>query len=254
MLVLITYDVSTVDADGKRRLRQVAKRCVVHGQRVQNSVFECSLDAAQYKLLQAELRQLIDPEKDSLRFYNLGNHYESRIEHIGVKTSYAPEGRAARIARAKRKPPAFCREVRTGFRGLFGKITAFSAKLILKRTVLWYTFCAKPMILIDRIVTLRSRSPCGERGLKFAHPPKATHTPKGRSPCGERGLKLHPPSRRRRGCWSLPVRGAWIEIPSSRWKQSSPPSLPVRGAWIEMCTATLQRWTGKVAPRAGSVD
>ena len=56
MLVLITYDVSTVDpADGKRRLRQVAKRCVVHGQRVQNSVFECSLDAAQYKLLQAEL-------------------------------------------------------------------------------------------------------------------------------------------------------------------------------------------------------
>ena len=71
MLVLITYDVSTVDADGKRR---------------------CSLDAAQYKLLQAELRQLIDPEKDSLRFYNLGNHYESRIEHIGVKTSYAPEG------------------------------------------------------------------------------------------------------------------------------------------------------------------
>ena len=86
MLVLITYDVSTVDADGKRRLRQVAKRCVVHGQRVQNSVFECSLDAAQYKLLQAELRQLIDPEKDSLRFYNLGNHYESRIEHIGVKT------------------------------------------------------------------------------------------------------------------------------------------------------------------------
>ena len=85
MLVLITYDVSTVDADGKRRLRQVAKRCVVHGQRVQNSVFE-------YKLLQAELRQLIDPEKDSLRFYNLGNHYESRIEHIGVKTSYAPEG------------------------------------------------------------------------------------------------------------------------------------------------------------------
>lgn len=92
MLVLITYDVSTVDADGKRRLRQVAKRCVVHGQRVQNSVFECSLDAAQYKLLQAELRQLIDPEKDSLRFYNLGNHYESRIEHIGVKTSCAPEG------------------------------------------------------------------------------------------------------------------------------------------------------------------
>ena len=195
MLVLITYDVSTVDADGKRRLRQVAKRCVVHGQRVQNSVFECSLDAAQYKLLQAELRQLIDPEKDSLRFYNLGNHYESRIEHIGVKTSYAPEGllmlygRAARIARAKRKPPAFCREVRTGFCGLFGKITAFSAKLILKRTVLWYTFCAKPMILIDRIVTLRCRSPCGERGLKCV----ALACASGRGK-------------------SLPVRGAWVEM------------------------------------------
>ena len=92
MLVLITYDVNTENAAGKARLRKVAKQCVNYGRRVQNSVFECSLDAAQYKPLQAELRQLIDPEKDSLRFYNLGNHYESRIEHIGVKTSYAPEG------------------------------------------------------------------------------------------------------------------------------------------------------------------
>ena len=92
MLILITYDVNTSDAAGRGRLRRIAKECVNYGQRVQNSVFECSLDAAQYKLLQAELRQLIDPEKDSLRFYNLGNHYESRIEHIGVKTSYAPEG------------------------------------------------------------------------------------------------------------------------------------------------------------------
>ena len=92
MLVLITYDVNTSDAAGRGRLRRIAKECVNYGQRVQNSVFECFLDAAQYKLLQAELRQLIDPEKDSLRFYNLGNHYESRIEHIGVKTSYAPEG------------------------------------------------------------------------------------------------------------------------------------------------------------------
>lgn len=68
MLVLITYDVSTVDADGKRRLRQVAKRCVVHGQRVQNSVFECSLDAAQYKLLQAELRQLMTRKRTVCAF------------------------------------------------------------------------------------------------------------------------------------------------------------------------------------------
>ena len=68
MLVLITYDVSTEDAAGKRRLRQVAKKCVAHGQRVQNSVFECSLDASQLRLLQAELTALIDQDKDSLRF------------------------------------------------------------------------------------------------------------------------------------------------------------------------------------------
>ena len=90
--MLITYDVSTADPAGKRRLRQVAKRCVAHGQRVQNSVFECNLDAAQYKLLQAQLRQLIDPSQDSLRFYNLGNRYETRIEHVGAKTSYDAEG------------------------------------------------------------------------------------------------------------------------------------------------------------------
>lgn len=91
MLVLVTYDVNTTDVDGKRRLRQVAKRCVAHGQRVQNSVFECLLDAAQYRLLKAELSQLIDPQKDSLRFYELGNRYESKVEHVGAKTSYEPE-------------------------------------------------------------------------------------------------------------------------------------------------------------------
>lgn len=95
-----------------------------------------------------------------------------------------------RITRAKRKPPAFCREVRTGFCGLFGKITAFSAKMILKRTVLWYTFCAKPLILVDRIVALRCRSPCGERGLKFAIATIHVSQPLGRSPHGERGLKF----------------------------------------------------------------
>ncbi len=92
MLILITYDVNTTDADGKRRLRQVAKQCVMHGQRVQNSVFECLLDAAQYKLLKAELSQLIDPQKDSLRFYELGNHYASKVDHVGVKATYEPEG------------------------------------------------------------------------------------------------------------------------------------------------------------------
>lgn len=92
MLVLITYDVSTMDTDGKRRLRQVAKKCVAHGQRVQNSVFECLLDAAQYKKLKADLQSIIDKDKDSLRFYNLGNSYDSKVEHIGSKPSYEPEG------------------------------------------------------------------------------------------------------------------------------------------------------------------
>lgn len=92
MLTLITYDVNTQDAAGRTRLRRVAKRCVDHGQRVQNSVFECLLDEAQYRRLKHELEKLIDPDKDSLRFYNLGNNYQQRIEHLGVKASYPPEG------------------------------------------------------------------------------------------------------------------------------------------------------------------
>ena len=91
MLILITYDVNTTDADGKRRLRNVAKKCVAHGQRVQNSVFECLLDAAQYRKLRAELEQLIDLNRDSLRFYTLGNNYQSKIEHVGAKATYSPE-------------------------------------------------------------------------------------------------------------------------------------------------------------------
>ena len=92
MLVLITYDVNTEDAGGRKRLRKVAKECVNYGQRVQNSVFECVLDAAQYRLVKHKLEQLIDTEKDSLRFYNLGNNYQTKIEHIGAKAGYQPEG------------------------------------------------------------------------------------------------------------------------------------------------------------------
>ena len=91
MLVLITYDVNTVDADGRRRLRQVAKKCVAHGQRVQNSVFECLLDAAQCRMLQAKLCSIMDAERDSLRFYYLGKRYEKKIEHFGCKAGYRPE-------------------------------------------------------------------------------------------------------------------------------------------------------------------
>lgn len=83
MLVLVTYDVNTETAAGRSRLRKVAKKCVNHGQRVQNSVFECLLDAAQYTLFKAELTALINTETDSLRFYQLGNSYKNRVEHIG---------------------------------------------------------------------------------------------------------------------------------------------------------------------------
>jgi CRISPR-associated protein Cas2 len=92
MLVLITYDVNTEDSKGKSRLRKVAKKCVNHGQRVQNSVFECILDASQCKLLKAELLDIIDPDRDSLRFYYLGNSYENKIEHYGTKETIRQEG------------------------------------------------------------------------------------------------------------------------------------------------------------------
>lgn len=92
MLVLITYDVNTQDAAGRKRLRQIAKQCVNYGQRVQSSVFECLLDAAQCKMLQAKLCAIMDEEKDSLRFYYLGNNYVKKIEHFGCKPGYQPEG------------------------------------------------------------------------------------------------------------------------------------------------------------------
>ncbi len=92
MLVLITYDVSTQDAAGKSRLRKVAKECVNYGQRVQNSVFECILDASQLLLLKDRLVSLINLNEDSLRFYYLGNNYQTKTEHFGSKTSYDAEG------------------------------------------------------------------------------------------------------------------------------------------------------------------
>lgn len=92
MLVIITYDVNTEDAAGRKRLRKIAKQCVNYGQRVQNSVFECDLDASQYRMLQAKLCEIMDQEKDSLRFYKLGNTYHSKIEHFGVNPSYASDG------------------------------------------------------------------------------------------------------------------------------------------------------------------
>lgn len=92
MLVLITYDVNTETPLGRKRLRQVAKQCINYGQRVQNSVFECVLDAAKCREVQYKLEQIIDKEKDSLRFYYLGNNYEGKVVHIGVKESFDVEG------------------------------------------------------------------------------------------------------------------------------------------------------------------
>lgn len=91
MLVLITYDVNTEDAAGRKRLRLIAKQCVNYGQRVQNSVFECLLDAGQCRSLQAKLVSIMDPKRDSLRFYYLGNKFEKKVEHFGCKNSYNPE-------------------------------------------------------------------------------------------------------------------------------------------------------------------
>ena len=88
MLVLITYDVNTETEAGRKRLRKVAKQCVNYGQRVQNSVFECQVDAVKYREIQAILEALIDKETDSLRFYNLGEKYNTKVEHIGVNPGY----------------------------------------------------------------------------------------------------------------------------------------------------------------------
>ena len=92
ILILITYDVSTQDAAGRKRLRKVAKECVNYGQRVQNSVFECVLDSSQLLLVKDKLLSIIDPESDSLRFYNLGKKNQRKVEHFGAKSSYEAEG------------------------------------------------------------------------------------------------------------------------------------------------------------------
>lgn len=85
MLILVTYDVSTSSAGGAKRLRRVARACLDYGQRVQNSVFECELEPAQWVELRARLIAEIDDKEDSLRFYRLGAEGKRRIEHVGAK-------------------------------------------------------------------------------------------------------------------------------------------------------------------------
>ncbi|MGI5838976.1 MAG: CRISPR-associated endonuclease Cas2 [bacterium] len=92
MMVLITYDVSTVTVSGKKRLRDVAKRCRNYGQRVQNSVFECIVEPQQLVSLKEQLLSLMDSESDSLRIYYLGSNWKRRIEHFGAKKSFDLEG------------------------------------------------------------------------------------------------------------------------------------------------------------------
>jgi CRISPR-associated protein Cas2 len=92
MMVLVTYDVETSSAGGQKRLRKVAKECINYGQRVQNSVFECLIDPTQFAILKNKLSKLIDLEKDSIRYYQLGDNWKRRVEHIGAKAPYDPEG------------------------------------------------------------------------------------------------------------------------------------------------------------------
>lgn len=92
MMVLITYDVCITSDGGVTRLRRVARVCENFGQRVQNSVFECVLDPAQLTRVRHELEKIIDPELDSLRYYFLGANWRRRVDHVGAKPAYDPEG------------------------------------------------------------------------------------------------------------------------------------------------------------------
>ena len=91
MLILITYDVNTTTGEGRKRLAKIAKVCVSYGQRVQNSVFQCDVDQAKYIALKNQLLDIYDSDKDSLRFYYLGNNYDKKVEQFGCKHTYQPE-------------------------------------------------------------------------------------------------------------------------------------------------------------------
>lgn len=92
MLILVTYDVSTEQTDGKARLRRVAKACQNYGIRVQNSVFECVVDGVQLMELKNRLNKIMDKEVDSIRYYNLGNHGRAKVMHVGAKSALDVEG------------------------------------------------------------------------------------------------------------------------------------------------------------------
>ncbi len=91
MMIIITYDVNTETKEGRKRLRQVAKVCVNYGQRVQNSVFECLLSTEEQYIVKKQLLEIIDEKKDSIRIYELGKSYKTKIQHYGAKATYDPE-------------------------------------------------------------------------------------------------------------------------------------------------------------------
>lgn len=92
MMVIVTYDVSTINKEGRKRLRKVAKECQNYGQRVQNSVFEIDVDYGTFLKVKDKLLEIIDEQNDSIRFYYLGNNWKRRVEHFGTKETYDPEG------------------------------------------------------------------------------------------------------------------------------------------------------------------
>jgi CRISPR-associated protein Cas2 len=92
MMILITYDVNTETAAGKKRLAKMAKKCTNYGQRVQNSVFECVIDRAMFTQMQEQLEKIMDKDRDSLRFYFLGDDWKTRVYHVGAKKSMDLEG------------------------------------------------------------------------------------------------------------------------------------------------------------------
>ena len=92
MLVLVTYDVKTTTAEGRRRLQKVEKICQNYGQHVQNSVFECIVDKTQFAKLKRELKEVVHVKEDSLRIYQLGNYYKNKVEHVGTKAVLDLEG------------------------------------------------------------------------------------------------------------------------------------------------------------------
>ena len=88
MEVLVTYDVATDTAAGQRRLRRVAKACEGFGQRVQKSVFECILNAAEIEQLKHRLRREVNPEEDSLRIYRLREPRDRYLQVIGRQPEF----------------------------------------------------------------------------------------------------------------------------------------------------------------------